>query len=258
MFSEVLVRYGQNYQNDKMKQSNSLFGDIMDTLIEKPAIPKAEKWPNMERLRRERELVGMYLSAHPLDPYFMEIKYGCNISLDDLKNKSPELDTEFRFGGIVTGYEERYTKKGDQQFGKITIEDYSGSYELMLFRSNFTSFRNFGLVGTPIMVTGKFSKNRYNDQINMDIINIISLNDVKGKLVDRIRIQLHESDLGAIQVLKSAVGKKSEVNNCALFFRVVNDEQTSYVDLQSSYTIALNKQLMELLDELGFSYKVNF
>ena len=92
----------------------------------------------------------------------------------------------------------------------------------------------------------------------MDIINIISLNDVKGKLVDRIRIQLHESDLGAIQVLKSAVGKKSEVNNCALFFRVVNDEQTSYVDLQSSYTIALNKQLMELLDELGFSYKVNF
>ena len=258
VFSEVLVRYGQNYQNDKMKQSNSLFGDIMDTLIEKPAIPKAEKWPNMERLRRERELVGMYLSAHPLDPYFMEIKYGCNISLDDLKNKSPELDTEFRFGGIVTGYEERYTKKGDQQFGKITIEDYSGSYELMLFRSNFTSFRNFGLVGTPIMVTGKFSKNRYNDQINMDIINIISLNDVKGKLVDRIRIQLHESDLGAIQVLKSAVGKKSEVNNCALFFRVVNDEQTSYVDLQSSYTIALNKQLMELLDELGFSYKVNF
>ena len=256
-FSEIIVRYGQSYQNDKVQQTNSLFGDIMDTLVEKPAIPKAEKWPDMERLRRERELVGMYLSAHPLDPFYIEIKFGCDVSLDELKTKTSELDKEFSFGGIVTNYEERLTKRGDQ-FGKITIEDYSGSYDITLFRNNFFSYRNYGVPGTPLMVTGKFSKNRFNDMVNFDIVSITPLKEVQGKLVDRIRITLHEHQLHQVNMLKDLVGKKAKANNCSLYFRVINDEQNNYVDLQSKFTIPLYKQLIELLDEMELNYEVNF
>lgn len=257
-YSEVLVRYGQNYQNDKMQQSNSLFGDIMmDSLTAKPPIPKAEKWPDMERLRRERELVGMYLSAHPLDPYYIEIQYAFDVNLDELKNRMNELDKVMHFGGIITSYEELPSKRGDK-FGKMTIEDFSGSYDLALFGNNFREFRKYGIVGTPIMITGKFARSRYNDRINLDILKIDSLNEVKGKLVNRIRIDLHESQIHEMQMLKSAVGKRAKVNNCTLYFRVIDDEQNNYVDLKSQYTLPIDRKLMELLDDMGLTYKVNF
>ena len=256
-FSEIIVRYGQSYQSDKAQQTNSLFGDIMDTLTAKPPVPKAEKWPDIERLRRERELVGMYLSAHPLDQFYMEIKFGCDMTLNELSTKSAELDKDIHFGGIVTGYEERLTKRGDQ-FGIITIEDYTGSYDISLFRNNFFNFRNYGIPGTPIMVTGRFTKNRYNDMINLDIQNITSLNEIKGKLVDRIRIFLHEDQFAQMGIFKDLVGKKAETNNCALYFRIYNDDQNNYFDLQSKYTIPLDKQLMELFDEMELNYQVNF
>ena len=256
-FSEIIVRYGQNYQNDKLQQSNTLFGDIMDTLVEKPSIPKAEKWPDMERLRRERELVGMYLSAHPLDPYYIEIEYAFDVKLDDLKNKMNELDKVMRFGGIITSYEELPTKRGDH-FGKMTIEDFTGSYELALFGNNFREFRNYGIVGTPIMITGKFTRSKYNDRINLEILKMDSLIDVKGKLVNRIRIDLNESQIHDMQMLKTVVGKKAKVNNCNLYFRVYDNEKSNYVDLKSQYTLPIDRKLMELIDDMGLNYKVNF
>ena len=256
-FSEIIVRYGQNYQNDKLQQSNTLFGDIMDTLVEKPSIPKAEKWPDMERLRRERELVGMYLSAHPLDPYYIEIEYAFDVKLDDLKNKMNELDKVMRFGGIITSYEELPTKRGDH-FGNMTIEDFTGSYELALFGNNFREFRNYGIVGTPIMITGKFTRSKYNDRINLEILKMDSLIDVKGKLVNRIRIDLNESQIHDMQMLKTVVGKKAKVNNCNLYFRVYDNEKSNYVDLKSQYTLPIDRKLMELIDDMGLNYKVNF
>jgi len=211
----------------------------------------------MERLRRERELVGMYLSAHPLDPYYIEIKYAFDVKLDDLKNKMNELDKVMRFGGIITSYEELPTKRGDH-FGKMTIEDFTGSYELALFGNSFREFRNYGIVGTPIMITGKFTRSKYNDRINLEILKMDSLIDVKGKLVNRIRIDLNESQIHDMQMLKTVVGKKAKVNNCNLYFRVYDNEKSNYVDLKSQYTLPIDRKLMELIDDMGLNYKVNF
>ena len=113
-FSEVIMRYGQKFQFDKQSQVTSLFGG--DEIVEtsRPAIPHAPKWPNILKLEKERELVGMYLSAHPLDPFYVEIEYGCNTRIKDLKDKSDMLDKELSFGGIVVGYDVKPSKRGTQ------------------------------------------------------------------------------------------------------------------------------------------------
>ena len=111
-----------------------------------PTIPNAEQWSQLERLNRERDLVGMYLSAHPLDPYYMEVTYGCDTPLAEVKNKSDQLDRELTMGGLVVDFQTRMGKKGNQ-YGILKIEDYSGSFEFMLFGDNFVNYQKYGVPG---------------------------------------------------------------------------------------------------------------
>ena len=159
-FSEVLLHYGQQYQLDKSRQANTLFGDMMDELTSKPMVPKAEPWPTIERLSRERDLVGIYLSAHPLDPFYMELKFGCNATLKEFAEQAgSRLDYEYVLGGVVTDYTERPSKRGNN-FGILKIEDKTGSAEFMLFDKVFASYRNYCIPGTAIAVrcAGQVSK----------------------------------------------------------------------------------------------------
>ena len=100
-FLELLMRYGSRFQEDKQNQATSLFGGLDENVVftTKPPIPQVEKWQNVKMLDREKEYVGMYLSAHPLDPYYMEVEYGCNTKLKDIRDKGNELDKELIFGG---------------------------------------------------------------------------------------------------------------------------------------------------------------
>ena len=125
VFSDTLMRFGQRYQVSQQEMQNSLFGAFGAIEVATPAIPNAEPWSGLERLNRERDLVGMYLSAHPLDPYYMEVTYGCDTTLAEVSQRSDKLDQEITIGGIVVDFQTRTGKKGGQ-FGILKIEDYSG------------------------------------------------------------------------------------------------------------------------------------
>ena len=254
-FSEVLVRYGQQYQLDKNSQANTLFGDMMDSFTSKPPIPKTEPWPNMERLSRERELVGIYLSAHPLDPFFMEMRFGCNSTIKNfVETGESHLGHEYVLGGVVTDYTERPSKRGNN-FGILKIEDKTGSVEFMIFDKVFADYRNYCIPGTAIAVRCKYEVNRYNDKVNLRVINIAFLKDLKGKMIKSIHISLNENQLDLGKLIKEQLAVKAD-NRCDLVFRIHDLASNRYVDMRSKYKISLTREFVEQLDELGIKYKV--
>ena len=254
-FSELLMRFGGKYQASKQEMQNSLFGGFDEVEVATPQIPNAEKWSQLERLNRERELVGMYLSAHPLDPYFMEVTYGCNTPLAEVKNKSEKLDTELTMGGLVVDFQTRMGKKGP--FGILKIEDYSGSFEFMLFGNKFVDYQKYGVPGYAIVVSGAYEKGyRDNDPVRFNVHSIDLLDNLKGKMVHNLVVSLSDKDLNNVDFLKQNLGKSGD-NCCDLYFRMKDYETGNYVMLRSKRPIAVDKKLLESLREMGISFRVN-
>ena len=254
VFSEVLMRFGQRFQSSKQEMQQSLFGASEEVEVATPTIPNAEPWSQLERLNRERELVGMYLSAHPLDPYYMEITYGCDTPLAEVKNKSKKLDQKLVMGGLVVDFQTRMGKKGGQ-FGILKIEDYSGSYEFMLFGNKFVDYQKFGVPGLAIVVTGAYEKG-YSDNVRFNVHTIDLLENLKGKMVKNLVISLTDSDLHRVDFLKPNLGADGD-NQCDLYFRMIDQLSDNYVMLRSKKPISVDKQLLNALREAGIKYKVN-
>lgn len=131
-FVETLVRYGSKYQMDKAAAINSLFGGEHEVEVATPEIISAPAWSDLERLNKERELVGIYLSAHPLDEYAVVLENVCNVHMEELSNLTPLQNRDLILGGIVTGVREGYTKSG-KPYGIAKVEDYSGVAEFAFF-----------------------------------------------------------------------------------------------------------------------------
>jgi DNA polymerase-3 subunit alpha len=254
-FSEILLRYGQQYQLDKNRQSNSLFGDMIEDFTSKPPIPKAEPWPTIERLSRERELVGIYLSAHPLDPFFMEMKFGCNSTLKEFNELGDsKVGFEYVLGGVVVDYVERPTKRGNN-FGLLKIEDKTGSAEFTIFDKVFAEYRNYCIPGTAIAIRCSYEMNRYNGKVSLRVHNIAFLKDLKGKMVKGLRISLNENQLEIGSLIKDQLKETSDTK-CELSFRIHDLATNRYVDLRSKYKIPLTSSFIEQLDEMGVKYNV--
>ena len=253
-FSETLMRFGQRYQASQQEMQNSLFGAFGAIEVATPAIPNAEPWSQLERLNRERDLVGMYLSAHPLDPYYIEVNYGCDTLLAEVKNHSDSLDKELTMGGLVVDFQTRMGKKGGQ-FGILKIEDYSGSFEFMLFGNKFVDYQKFGVPGLAIVVRGAYEKG-YGDNVRFNVKTIELLENLKGKMLKNLVISLKDEDLNNVDFLKPHLGAKGD-NRCELYFRMKDQVSGNYVMLRSKKPIAVDKRLMESLREAGLKYKVN-
>lgn len=257
--SEQLLRYGQLYQKASQEQTASLFGDedISLNTAGRPAIHPAIPWFDIVRLEKERDLVGMYLSAHPLDPYYMELTHGCSTTVKDFSEKNNIVeDRDMTFGGMVIAYEERPSKKGGM-YGRIKFEDYTGSAELMLFGKDYINYANFGKIGTPIYVTGRYTKG-YNNELRFKISDIKLLSDIKGRLVNSVTITLDKSDVndGLINALMEHVNE-STTDRGTLNFRLYDGEANRTILMTSDIRIPLNRKLASMLDEMEIEYKFN-
>ena len=255
VFSDTLMRFGQRYQASQQEMQNSLFGAFGAIEVATPPIPQAEPWSPLERLNRERDLVGMYLSAHPLDPYYMEVTYGCDTPLAEVKNKADQVDRELTRGGLVVDFQTRMGKKG--QFGILKIEDYSGSFEFMLFGNKFVDYQKYGVPGYAVVVRGAYERGyRETDPVRFNVRNIDLLENLKGKMVRNVVISLDDADLHHVDFLKSNVGAQGE-NCCDLYFRMRDQVSGNYVMLRSRRPIMVDKQLLDSLREAGIKFRVN-
>ncbi|MCI6292756.1 MAG: DNA polymerase III subunit alpha, partial [Bacteroidales bacterium] len=254
-FSDVLIRYAQNYRKAKLEAKNSIFPDSDEIKIAKPEIPTPEKWSDLFRLNQEKELVGIYLSAHPLDQFYLELTYGCNTRLADMEMKASDLNQEVTFGGLITSYEEKEARSGNK-YGKIVIEDYTGKYDLMLFGNNYIEYNKFGIKGLAIMVKGVFRKGRFNDRISFNIASITPLDEVKGKLLSNLTIQVPEDRFADLSPLKETMTESTE-NRCSLNFRIFTNDRKHYVDMRSQYKIPINKQVLKKLESMEMEFSIN-
>ena len=253
-FSETLMRFGQRYQTSQQEMQNSLFGAFDAIEVATPPIPNAEPWSQLERLNRERDLVGMYLSAHPLDPYYIEVNYGCDTPLAEVKSKADQLDQEITMGGLVVDFQTRMGKKGNQ-FGILKIEDYSGSFDFMLFGNKFVDYQKYGVPGFAIVVRGAYEKG-FGDAVRFNVKSIDLLENLKGKMLNNIVITLRDDELNHVDFLKKNLGSDGD-NRCDLYFRMKDQVSGNYVMLRSKRLISVDKRLMEALREAEIEFKVN-
>ena len=151
-FSEALIRYGQMYQMSKATQESSLFGEAETIDTAKPEMPGRPLWPDIERLNYEKDLVGMYLSAHPLDKYYLELTFGCSVRAKDFGTEDKTSEKEYTIGGLVVEAKSLTSRTGSQ-FGIIKIEDYTGSAEIRLFGQDYINYNKYGIKGNAIIVT---------------------------------------------------------------------------------------------------------
>ncbi len=188
-FMDTLMKFAQSYQLSQQEAANSLFGGMDEVEIARPQPPAlTEEWSLLERLNRERDLVGIYLSAHPLDPYYVILKDVCNVHATDLSNLDEFIEQEVRFGGIITKVRNGVGKSG-KAYGIVTIEDYSGSFELPLWGNDWAQWANFMAVGSAVYVTAAIRPSPYNpSRIDINIGQVQYLADVADSLVESITL----------------------------------------------------------------------
>ena len=264
MFLDTLVRYGQLYQQEKQLAQNSLFGAFDDGVeIATPPVPKTDvRWSDIERLNKERDLVGIYLSAHPLDEYKIVLDNLCNTKCQDLADVSALADREdVILGGIVTSIRTGFTKNG-KPYGIVTLEDFEGLGELAIFGEEWGRFSGFFTMSASVYVTGKVVPRwKYNENSPMDlkVSNVEYLQTIKDRAIERITIQM-TTDLLNDQVVEDLSEIVSEhPGKTKLFFQLRDSRGKHHVLMQSNnHTVDVRHQLIDYIEKCdGLDYKIN-
>lgn len=257
-FVEVLVRYGNKYQLDKAAAANSLFGGDNMVEVATPEIISAPAWSDLDKLNRERDLVGIYLSAHPLDEYRVILENVCSVRMVDLENLAPLQNCDLVMGGIVTAVREGYTKTG-KPYGIAKVEDYSGASEFAFFGNEWIEKKNFFSVGMFLYMKGKCQPKQWKqNELEVKVNSIELLPDVKDEVIEKLTVSapLNEISDEFIEEFSSLV--KANPGNVALHF-YVKDEEGQHVTLTSrDLKISLHKDIIAYLKaQTMLSYKIN-
>ena len=263
-FLDTLVRYGQMYQQEQAEAQNSLFGMFGDGIeIARPQPPKNDiRWSDIERLNKERDLVGIYLSAHPLDEYRIILENLCNTRCAELADLSKLSDREdVILGGIVTGVKTGFTKTG-KPYGVVNIEDFEGSGEIFMMAEDWGQRAGMFSIGASVYVTGKIKPRfQYNDNGPKDLkINGVEfLQTIKEKAIDSITITL-VSDLLDTKIV-AELGELIDENpgNTKLFFQLRDSSGKKHVLLRSgNKKVDVRHTLIDFIDsQESMDYKIN-
>ncbi|MBQ9678655.1 MAG: DNA polymerase III subunit alpha [Prevotella sp.] len=260
MFLDTLVRYGQMYQMEQQQMRNSLFGGENEVDIATPVIPKGRTWSDIERLNRERDLVGIYLSAHPLDEYRIVLDNLCNTHCAELSDVQQLTDREdVIFGGIVTDVRQKFTKRGEP-CGFVTIEDFEGSGELALFGKDWGERSGMFAIGSAVYVTAKMQPRfQHSEQKELKVQNVEYLQEVKAKSIDRITITLTTDLLDEQVVTELGELVNEHPGTTKLYFQLVDSMGKHHVLLRStSKFVDVKSTLVNFIEHTpALDYKIN-
>ena len=248
-FLESLIKYGSKIQSEN-DSAPTLFGDIVNIEIAIPAIPAGEEWPHLVKLNKEKEVIGIYLSAHPLDDFRLEIDTFCNTSLSALKNLPELKDKEICVSGIVSNADHTISKKGNP-YGVITLEDYSDSYRMTLFGRDYEQFRNYMYPGYSLILKGTVQQKSWpkdNPELEFKVKNISMLANVKEELIKSllIRVPLESVNGDLINTLRNYIPENG--GKIDLKFYIYDKSEGLSVEMFSrNRRIALTDQLVDFL-----------
>ncbi len=261
MFLDTLMRYGQLYQQEQQQARNSLFGDMGGVEIATPPVPvMVEEWSNLERLNKERDLVGIYISAHPLDEYSIVLKGMCNTRCSELADREALAKKEsFQLGGIVTQVREKTTKRGDP-CGFVTIEDFEGSGELALFGQEWANWRGMMVEGYTLYIKGKCAPLHPNSTfLSMQITSVQFMSQAKDENIEKLTITFDADKIDDAMVTDLTTLLDEHRGSIQLYFQINNPEGGAPLMLRSrNRTIDVNRELLNYLDTNPvFEYRIN-
>lgn len=270
---ERMIKYANDYQNTQSSSQASLFGGGVASYIPEPPLPEAEEFPLIEKLKYEKDVIGIYLTGHPLDNYKLELQRYCNSTVtdlvtiqkarsgeggDDIKAAFAELRKkgELCVGGLVSNVQHKMTKTG-KPFGTFVLEDYNDSYEFALFGDDYIKFRNLLVNGYFLQLRGIIEeKFRQKDNWDMRINSIVLLTEIRDKMAKSMTVCLELNSVNndlmdSLQQIVEANNQKYPVKNCTLKFMVKDIEEALLVELPSkSFKVNPSDDLLEEIHNL--------
>ena len=262
-FLDAIVRYGQRFQASKAEAATSLFG-ADDVEIAHPQPSKPELWNTLERLNKERELVGIYLSAHPLDDYEVALKHLCNTQCIDIRGRDTDMEPlsklqEVTFGGIITESTERFSNYSGKPFGIIQIEDYSGTGELSIFDAEWPKWNGMLKKEYLVRITAKcVERYRGSGKFQLNIVNVEFLVDVKNRGITSMTIGIDCDKFDEELEDNLATKLNDNLGQTPLLIRFYNCmDQRGEIVMRSAKSVNVTRKLLDFLDEYHFSYQFN-
>ena len=260
IFLDSLIRYGQLYQQEQVQAQNSLFGSTDAIEIATPQVPQVDPWSTIETLNRERDLVGIYLSAHPLDEFGIVLRAMCNthcIELDDKVSLSKK--DQIVIGGIVTGTKSKFTKNG-KPCGFVTIEDFDGPGELAFFGEEWGRWKGMLVEGSTVFITAKcVQKYRDSNYYDLKIADIQYLQTIKDQRIEKFTITMDSTSIDETVVNDISTMLRNSPGSTQLYFQINDVTSNSYVLLRSKMgPISLKHKFMTYIEaNPEMSYHVN-
>ena len=262
-FLDSLVRYAQLFQQEKVQMQNSLFGGDDAVEIAQPVVPKTDRWPSIEKLNKERELVGIYLSAHPLDEYSVILNNLCNTHIEEI-GRGADMEQlskreEITFGGIITAVNERFSQKTGKPFGFVTIEDFEGSGELALFGDDWARWNGLMKENYTIFVTAKCQPRYRNSNLyELKVQNVEQLYDVKAHRLERFTISVDASSVNDQTVSDLVTLVEQNEGSTQLYIELHTAEQSSVTLHCRNKGVNVDRALLDFIaNEENMSYKIN-
>lgn len=263
LFIEKVMKYASKYQETKNSSQVSMFGDASEVQIPEPEVPPCEVWGTMKKLKQEKEVVGIYISGHPLDDFKTEINWFCKNKVSDFNHLEKFVNREMCFGGIVGDVQHRETKTGTG-WGIFPIEGYDESFEFKLFKKDYLQFRTFLHLNTFVYIRAFVKEGWTNRETGkkgeprIEFRDVQLLEDVMEKQANKLTIQMpiedvNEDRIGALkQLFKTHKGDKQ------IQFVVYEMEEKVKLTMPSrKQKVAITKELLDDLEQERVSYKLN-
>lgn len=262
-FLEKAIKYGAKHQENENSAQVSLFGEASDVQIAEPLVPPCEEWGTMEKLAKEKEVVGIYISGHPLDDFRIEMKTFCNANLALLKDLEPFVNRELTFGGVVTDVQHRVSKQG-KGWALFTVEDYTDSHEFRIFGEEYLKFRHFLLKNSFVYVKmfvreGWINRDTGNkSEPRIQFNNFQLLHDVMDAYAKKLSVQLQISDLQEARVNRLKELFNMHKGDHLLNFIIYDTEEQIKLNMPSrKQKIKISQELLDELESDGVFYKLN-
>ncbi|MEM7160918.1 MAG: DNA polymerase III subunit alpha [Bacteroidota bacterium] len=257
-FMEDMMKFGQALRaNDE--RPPDLFGDSLEVEIRKPEVPEVENiWSTLEMLRKEKEVIGIYVSGHPLDDFKKQVEHFAQGDLSVMSDIERYVNTLFKLPGMVTKVNHRVTKKG-KPFGSFEMEDYKSTHEFVLFGEDYLRMKHFFQIGNFLMINGRVQKHRFREgEVEFKITGIELLSEIMGASTKEVKISLRLSDLNQDFVGQLNDLVKANQGNCNLKFEVFDLEGKSISMPSKSKKIEASNDFLQALDAFeNVKYSLN-
>ncbi len=255
-FLENVIRFGSGFQDSENSSQASLFGGESGTTLPEPVIPQAEEWGNIYALNKEKEVVGIFISGHPLDDFRIEIEAFCTGEIGMLNNPEPHRNRELLVAAIVTEAEHRFTRKGDP-FGTLVLEDYNDSHKLFLWRENYLKYKHFLNPGTFVAIKGRIEIPPRRSELEFVINSIDLLHNLKDTKANGVHLKVSTKALD--QVLISELNElfTSNAGRCPVHFTVYDPLDGTEVRMPSkSVKVDLNNTFFKALKSYDLEVEI--